>query len=255
MEDVSETDIQSYIDDQLDPAGRIRVEAVLARRPDLAAEVMGTLQQRDELRQFLAAGEPAGPATRDLARRLDRRLAVAAGLGRLRRLAAMIALVGVGWAAHEVTGSLLGWEVAAHSAVPAFVEDMIDVYQDQLDGVREAAWLGQAATAPADLGVPAPPPPGATTLQGVRGLSWRGRPAIEVAYRDQDGSLVHLFATRASSATASERPALNRLRDTSYWSVGPYLYAMTGAASPARLVALSRKVAKWLEQQEEFAQP
>jgi hypothetical protein len=30
---------------------------------------------------------------------------------------------------------------------------------------------------------------------------------------------------------------------------------MTGAASPARLVALSRKVAKWLEQQEEFAQP
>ncbi|RVD51021.1 anti-sigma factor, partial [Mesorhizobium sp. M2D.F.Ca.ET.140.01.1.1] len=76
VDPVTDADLDAYIDDQLDVARRIEVEAFLSARPEAAARVMSDLRTRDELRGALAG--PAGvarPATADAARRLERGLA------------------------------------------------------------------------------------------------------------------------------------------------------------------------------------
>src|SRR3712207_9384942 len=78
-ERVTEIDLHAYVDDQLDIARRVEVEAYLQDHPDTAAMVMRDLKLRDEIRLFLAAEEVPGPAaktialSRELGRRLKRR--------------------------------------------------------------------------------------------------------------------------------------------------------------------------------------
>src|SRR5258706_736456 len=73
---VTDTDLDAYVDDQLDVARRIEVEAFLSARPEAAARVMSDLRTRDELRLALAASiGMARPATTEVARPLGRGLA------------------------------------------------------------------------------------------------------------------------------------------------------------------------------------
>ena len=58
VDPVTDADLDAYVDDQLDVARRIEVEAHLAARPEAAARVMSDLRTRDELRVALAG--PAG---------------------------------------------------------------------------------------------------------------------------------------------------------------------------------------------------
>ena len=76
IDPVTEADFDAYVDDQLDVARRIEIEAYLSTRPAVAARVMSDLRTRDELRLALAG--PKGmtrQGTSDAARRLERGLA------------------------------------------------------------------------------------------------------------------------------------------------------------------------------------
>src|SRR5919107_4471769 len=102
---VSDTDLQAYIDGQLEPARRVEVEAHLATRPERAAEVMEGLRLRDELRLFLGEeGWPPAPETTALGERLARALRLRALVPRFRAGLAAACLVGLGvglgWAGH-----------------------------------------------------------------------------------------------------------------------------------------------------------
>jgi anti-sigma factor RsiW len=69
---ILESDLNAYVDDQLDVGRRIEVEAYLSENPVVAAQVMADLRVRDELRLALAGpprGAPAG--TREAARLLE----------------------------------------------------------------------------------------------------------------------------------------------------------------------------------------
>ncbi len=81
---VTDADLDTYVDDQLDASRGIEVEAYLSSNPDVAARVMSDLRTRDELRLALAGlrGAP-GPATNEAARRLERGLARGRLLGGL----------------------------------------------------------------------------------------------------------------------------------------------------------------------------
>ncbi len=95
LDPVTDADLDAYVDDQLDVARRIEVEAFLSARPETAARVMSDLRTRDELRVALAGSKGmARPATADAARRLEqgtrtgpcaRRAAAGGGGRRLRR--------------------------------------------------------------------------------------------------------------------------------------------------------------------------
>ncbi|TIX79135.1 MAG: anti-sigma factor, partial [Mesorhizobium sp.] len=83
---VTDADLDAYVDDQLDVARRIEVEAFLSARPEAAARVMSDLRTRDELRVALAGSKGmARPATADAARRLERGLARGRALRTLQR--------------------------------------------------------------------------------------------------------------------------------------------------------------------------
>ncbi|PLU24301.1 Fis family transcriptional regulator, partial [Sinorhizobium medicae] len=61
---ILEADLDAYVDDQLDVARRIEVEAYLSAHPNVAARVMSDLRTRDELRLALAVSRGmARPAT------------------------------------------------------------------------------------------------------------------------------------------------------------------------------------------------
>lgn len=94
-ETITDMDLQSYVDDQLDDTARAHVEAYLARHPDLAAKVMGELRLRTELRLALVLPEP-DPALCSAATRLSsalRRRAVVRSLAPVFPAAAAVVLL------------------------------------------------------------------------------------------------------------------------------------------------------------------
>ncbi|WP_367161396.1 anti-sigma factor, partial [Mesorhizobium sp.] len=103
VDPVTDADLDAYVDDQLDVARRIEVEAFLSARPEVAARVMSDLRTRDELRVALAGpGAMARTATTDAARRLERVLARDRAFSVLQRAAAAAVLVAAGWLANGV---------------------------------------------------------------------------------------------------------------------------------------------------------
>jgi anti-sigma factor RsiW len=127
---ISEMEIDAYLNDQLDLAGRAAVESVLAEQPALAARVMADLRIRNILRAEMLAGE----------REPDPRLALAAkrlqrGLGRSRanraaRQAVMAAAcVLLGWLVHWQVGSVGVAPTEAASPPPRFVSEAVQAYR------------------------------------------------------------------------------------------------------------------------------
>jgi len=100
----TEAEIQAYIDGELDLPRRIEVEACLEANPALAAQVMADLRLRDALR--LAFAEDAGirVASYENARLLGRAVRWRRITVRLRRVAAVVLLVGIGWGAQSILG-------------------------------------------------------------------------------------------------------------------------------------------------------
>lgn len=107
IDPISDNDLTAFVDDQLDGLRRLDVEAHLARNPEIAAEVMAALHNRDTLREAFSQHPGPGPErNRAAARRLDRSLAWRRIGDRLRRAAVIALLVGAGWLAHSDPGSL-----------------------------------------------------------------------------------------------------------------------------------------------------
>jgi hypothetical protein len=107
LDPVTDADLDAYVDDQLDVARRIEVEAFLSVRPETAARVMSDLRTCDELRLALAGSNGvARPATNDPARRLERGLVRGRIFGVLQRAAAVAVLVAAGWLANGIGGSI-----------------------------------------------------------------------------------------------------------------------------------------------------
>ncbi|MFD0464969.1 anti-sigma factor family protein [Microvirga aerilata] len=102
---ITEDDLHAYVDDQLDPTRRIEVEEYLAHNPEAAARVMADLKDRDALRLAFQTElpRPREPLL-EAARRLERGLAWRETGLRLRRIAAVVALIGFGWFAHGQVG-------------------------------------------------------------------------------------------------------------------------------------------------------
>ena len=91
---ITEADLLAYVDDQLGAARRIEVEDYLAHNPAAAMLVMADLKDRDALRLTFAANLPRPPeAMLQAAGRLERALGWQALGLRLRRIAAVVALI------------------------------------------------------------------------------------------------------------------------------------------------------------------
>jgi anti-sigma factor RsiW len=248
---ITETDLMGYVDDQIDVARRIDVEDYLAKHPATAARVMADLRTRDALRLSFAAPMPPYPERMlDAARRLERSLAWR-GIGlRLRRMAAMVALVGFGWFAHTQVGFGIT-DSEASPKLPAFVEDALHSHETAL---LRARMVSQPETAEydaaeilAETGIHLPALPEEWRVLDVQVFPSRDGHSIEIALDTDDLGRMSLFAAQvpAFNVIAPTVARFDRAKAV-YWQTGPLAYALTGTGSENAIereaIRLSRKL-------------
>jgi anti-sigma factor RsiW len=253
LDPISDADLHAYVDDQLTPARRIAVEAYLAQHPQLAAEVMADLRLRDELR--LVAAEPPTavpmPGIHDAARRLQNALARDAVFARMRRVAAMAALVGLGWLAHGEVLSIGNWNGASASAMPAYVGEAARAHKTALLRASmhsqpvETNFNREEIRSATSIRMPDLPPN--WQILDVEIFPSSEGPAVEVAIKTAELGTLSLFAVRqgkfgvlpATMASSAEVTAV-------YWQVGDAAYALVGAAKSDALNKAAAQLAATL---------
>ena len=129
---MSEIDLDAYVDDQLTAGRRVEVEGHLAGHPALAGRVMADLRARDELRLAFANVPPPTLGSLSAARRLQRAVWFDTRLSGFRRVAVVLLLVGAGWVANEQLDSLLVGKVAASTQPPTFVSEAVMAHRTAL---------------------------------------------------------------------------------------------------------------------------
>jgi anti-sigma factor RsiW len=252
IDPITETDLHAYVDDQLAVARRIEVEAHLSRHPDMAARVMSDLRGRDELRVALAEQQVTGrPATYEAARRLSRALSRDMLLGRLRRMAAVIAFMAIGWFAHAQFGGLGITESIASAPPPAYVEDAARAHRTALVRASMHSQPGlpdydreeiRSATA-----IVVPDLPKGWQVLDVQVFPSTYGPSVEMALKTQDLGTLSLFAVRPGGFNV--RPAtVAASNDVTavYWQIGEVAYALVGKAESRALEGAAGRLARTL---------
>ncbi|TPN86461.1 anti-sigma factor [Mesorhizobium sp. CU2] len=252
VDPVTDADLDAYVDDQLDVARRIEVEAHLAARPESAARVMSDLRTRDELRVALAG--PAGvarPATTEAARRLERGLARGRIFSVLQRAAAAAVLVAAGWLANGMFGPLLVTKVVASTQPPAYVEEAVRAHRTTL--VRET--MSSQTEAPgynadeirAATAIVMPSLPDGWKIRDVQVYPSQFGPSVEMALETKDLGLVSLFAIRPGTFDVV-KPTVAPAADISsaYFQIGEVAYAVVGQSGAGDLDRAAEKLAKTL---------
>ncbi|WP_201859960.1 anti-sigma factor family protein [Microvirga soli] len=249
---ITEADLLAYVDDQLDPARRIEVEEHLAHAPEAAARVMADLKDRDALRLLHAAplARPSESMMRS-AVRLERALARQELGLKLRRIAAVAALIGFGWFAHGQVG--LGvTDSEASPKPPAFVEDALHSHETGLLRARMVSQPEIEAYDPAEIlaetGIRLPPLPKDWQVRDAQIFPSRYGHSIEIAIDAGDLGRVSLFA--------AQTPAFNVIAPTSarfekatavYWQTGQLAYALTGTGSDRPLERAALRLSRALQ--------
>ena len=248
---ITEDDLHAYVDDQLDATRRIEVEEHLAHNPEAAARVMADLKDRDTLRLAFQTELPRPRGTMlEAARRLELRLAWREVGLRLRRIAAVVALIGFGWFAHGQMG--LGiTDSEASPKPPAFVEDALHSHNTALVRARMVSQPEVADYNPveilAETGIELPPLPKDWRVQDVQVFPSRYGHSVELVVDAGDLGRVSLFAAQAPIFNVIA-PTLARFDKAKavYWQTGPLAYALTGTGSDEAIeraaIRLSRKL-------------
>ena len=238
--EMTDADFDAYVDNQLDAAGRLRVETHLARDPAAAARVMADLGMRTTLKMALQTGPLSGSQpTREAARRLTASLEGRRMWTSLRRIAAIGVLVSIGWFANSSIGTFGPREVNASVHPPALVEQALRAHQTSL--VRGAMPSQpvvktydreeiRAATA-----ILMPELPKDWQVADVQIFPSDFGPSVE-ATLEKDGMRISLFAVRPGHFAVE--PVKERKVDgaeAAWWQIGEIAYALVSSDPDARL--------------------
>ncbi len=250
---ITETDLLAYVDDQIDVARRIEIEDYLARNPEAAAQVMADLKIRDALRLSMADDLPRPPeAMFEAASRLERSLAWRELGLKLRRVAAVVTLVGVGWFAHSQVGLFEIADSAASPKLPAFVEDALHSHNTAL--VR-ASMASQPVAANYDraeivsaTGIELPSLPKDWRVVDVQVFPSRDGHSVEMVIETKNLGRLSLFAAHVSAFHVIA-PTTARFDTASavYWQTGQLAYALTGTASENAMKRVALALAPTLQ--------
>lgn len=250
LDPVTDADLDAYVDDQLDVARRIEVEAFLSARPETAARVMSDLRTRDELRVALAGSKGmARPVTADAARRLERGLARGRVLGVLQRAAAVAVFVAAGWLANGMLGPVT--KVVASTQPPAYLEEAIRAHRTTL--MRET--MSSQTEAPnydsdeirAATAIVMPSLPKDWKVRDVQVYPSQFGPSVEMIVEAGELGLISLFAIRPGTFDVV-RPAVAPSGDISsaYFQIGDVAYAIVARSDVRDLDRAAETLAKTL---------
>jgi anti-sigma factor RsiW len=249
---ITEVDLLAYVDDQLEPARRIEVEEHLAHDPQAAARIMGDLKDRDALRLLHAAPLPR-PTEPMLAAagRLERALGWQELGLKLRRVAAVVALIGFGWFAHGQVG--LGiTDSEASPKPPAFVEDALHSHETSLLRARMVSQPEVEAYDPAEIlaetGIRLPSLPEDWQVRDAQIFPSRYGHSIEIAIDAGGLGRVSLFAAQAPAFDViAPMPARFEKATAVYWQTGQLAYVLTGTGSDKALERAAIRLSRTLQ--------
>jgi anti-sigma factor RsiW len=252
IDPIAEADLHAYIDDQLGVQRRIAVEAYLSRNPEMAARVMSDLRGRDELRLALADQKTLERvATQEAARRLSRALSRDRLLGRLRRIAAVLVFIAVGWIAHAEFGSFGITESAASPPPPAYVADAARAHRTALVRASMRSQPGlpnydreeiRSATA-----IVVPDLPQGWRVLDVQLFPSTYGPSVEMAIEAGGMGTLSLFAVRPGSFNVRAATVVAGNDVTAvHWQIGEVAYALVGKAEGGALQGAAVNLAKTL---------
>jgi len=252
VDPITDADLHAYIDDQLGVQRRIEVEAYLSRDPAMAARLMSDLRGHDELRLALADQMVVGHlATYEAARRLARGLSRDVFIGKFRRIAAVIALMAIGWVAHAEFGAWGITESAASAAPPAYVDAATQAHRTALVRASMRSQPGlpdydreeiRSATA-----IVVPDLPAGWRVLDVQIFPSTFGPSVEMAVSTEALGTLSLFAVRPGNFTVRPTTTASRNEVTAvYWQIGEVAYALVGAAEGQALAEAAAKLAKTL---------
>lgn len=242
---VSENDLNSYVDGELEPARLLVVEDYLARNPQVAARVMADLRSRDVLRMALGTALRRAPRqTVDAAGRLETGMFWRGMITRFRKVAAVGFLIAVGWFAHDESGLLHISGSEAAPVPPAFLEDALQAHRTEIIRSRMASQSHSQSYdrdeifASTRIEMPSLPP--AWQVTDVQVFPSHQGASVEAAV--QTGSLgrVSLFAAHVDNNVTIQLTMTRNGNDTTfYWQKGSLLFAITGekAGRPLRRAA------------------
>lgn len=249
---ISETELDAYVDDQLDVARRIEVEAFLSTRPETAARIMSDLRTRDELRLALAGSKGmARPGTSDAALRLEQGLAQRRILSGIQRVAAVGIFVAAGWLANEFIGPIAVTEVVASPPPPAYVEEAVRAHRTSIVRASMASQPEvpdydaneiRAATA-----IVMPALPKDWQVRDVQIYPSQFGPSVEMAVNTEEFGLVSLFAVRPGTFDVV-KPAVAPSGDISsaYFQIGEVAYALVARGAARDLDRAAERLADTL---------
>ena len=249
---ITEADLLAYVDDQLDPARRIEVEEYLAHDPLAAVRIMADLKDRDALRLLHAAPlpRPAGPML-VAARRLERALGWQELGLKLRRVVAVVALVGFGWFAHGQVG--LGvTDSEASPKPPDFVEDALHSHETGLLRARMVSQPEVEAYDPAEIlaetGIRLPSLPKNWQVRDAQVFPSRYGHSIEIAIDAGDLGRMSLFAAQTPTFDVIAPTSTRFEKATAvYWQTCQLAYALTGAGSENSLELAALRLSRTLQ--------
>jgi anti-sigma factor RsiW len=251
VDPIIDTDLDAYVDGELDVARRIQVESYLSENPATAAKVMADLSMKGELRLALAGENAFGRIeTRDAARRLERGLSYGRILHTVQRIAAVTVLVAAGWVAHTSFGAFTATEVAASTPAPAYVEDAVRAYKTaQLRQTMpsQAAPHYNADEIRAATAITMPELPKGWKVSDVQVFPSEFGPSVEMAIQEADGKQLSLFAVRPGAFAVQPvgHLALDNA-EAAYWQIGEVAYALVASNSELNLDRAAEGLARSL---------
>lgn len=160
-----------------------------------------------------------------------------------RRAAAMLALLGTGWIAHDMTGDLGAPAHAATFVDEANASHVASLMRQRMRSQVETTRLDRLELVQA-TGLELPKLPARWTLADAQIFPSDLGIAVALVLKTDGGETVSLFATRAD--TPAERLpvlAMREGRNVAYWEAGPFAYALTGEVEAARIMTLAKDVA------------
>lgn len=231
-ESISESDIHAYVDQQLSPERRIAVEAYLSSQPALAGQVMADLRVRDELRLAMSSvAHSERIETRNAARALQKVLMNRSRVALLRRAAAVVAFVSVGWVAHSVINPFAATPVVASVPTPTFVREAMQAHEATLLREKVQPTASQPAFTAADVraatGIVLPEFPANWTLMDGQIFPSTFGPSAEIALKPRNGTELTLYAARTDSFSVQRVTLAHSGKAiAAYWQIGEVAYAL-----------------------------
>lgn len=245
-ENISDAEIQAYLDGELDLRRRLAVEEHLANDAAAAQNFLDDLRLRTMLRLLADEMDDPPAAMRDAAARLATRLADAPPR-RLRRLFTTRIVQGLAAAAMLLIVLLPARDVAA--SPPGYVGEAVEAYHT---GLLRASMISQVETPRFDAKevqrqahIRLPRLPAHWTVTDAQIFPSQQGPALQLMVRTADDQKLSIFAVRAESDAPGEPTAIRHEgASVAYWREGDMSYAVTGGQTTETIDGVAEDLAE-----------